>query len=69
MKPLERYLNRATRGTCGKTRVLIRNELEANIRLRATELQLLGINEETAILKALEEMGAPNFVSTGMTGV
>ena len=69
MTDLEHYLQKATRGTFGKTRALIRNELEANIRLRATELQLLGLNEETAILKALKELGAANLVSRGMTGV
>ncbi len=69
MKQLEHYLKHATKGTFGKTRDAIRLELEANIRIRATELQLLGISEERAILKTLEELGAPNFVSTGMTGV
>jgi hypothetical protein len=69
MKQLEHYLKHATRGTFGKARETIRAELEANIRIRASELQLLGINEENAILKALEELGTPNFVSTGMTGV
>ena len=69
MKQLERYLNHATRGTYGKTRVLIRAELEANIRMRGKELEHHGLNETQAITRALEELGAPNFVSAGMTRV
>ncbi len=69
MTNLEKYLRNATRGTYGKTRALIRNELEANIRLRGKELEHHGLNELEAITRALEELGAANLVSTGMTGV
>ncbi len=69
MTNLERYLQNASRGTYGKTRALIRQELEANIRLRGKELEHRGLSETQAITRALEEIGAPNLVSTGMTGV
>jgi hypothetical protein len=69
MTNLERYLKNASRGTFGKTRALIRQELEANIRLRGKELEHHGLNESQAISRALEEIGAANLVSTGMTGV
>jgi hypothetical protein len=69
MNNLEQYLKTASRGTYGKTRVLIRAELEANIRIRSKELEHHGLTETQAINRALEELGTPNFVSTGMTGV
>jgi arginine repressor len=69
MTNLEQYLRDATRGTYGKTRALIRTELEANIRIRGKELEHHGLNESQAISRALEEIGAPKLVSTGMTGV
>jgi hypothetical protein len=69
MTNLERYLRNASLGTYGKTRALIRQELEANIRLRGKELEHHGLTETQAISRALEEIGAPNLVSTGMTGV
>ncbi len=69
MTNLEQYLRNATRGTYGKTRALIKNELEANIRLRGKELEHHGINEIQGIARALEELGAPNLVNAGMTGV
>ena len=69
MTALEKYLRNATRGTYGKTRALIRNELEANIKMRGKELEHHGLNETQGITKALEEIGAANLVSTGMTGV
>jgi hypothetical protein len=69
MTDLERYLRNASKGTYGKTRALIRNELEANIRIRGKELEHHGLSETQAISRALEELGAANHISTGMTGV
>ena len=69
MTNLEKYLRNATRGTYGKTRALIRNELEANIKMRGKELEHHGLDEIEAITKALEELGTPNLVSRGMMGV
>jgi hypothetical protein len=69
MTNLEQYLRNASRGTYGKTRALIRQELEANIRIRGKELEHHGLTETQAITHALEELGAANQISTGMTGV
>ncbi len=69
MTNLEQYLRNASRGTYGKTRALIRTELEANIRIRGKELEHNGLTETQAINHALEELGAANQISTGMTGV
>jgi arginine repressor len=69
MTNLEQYLRSASFGTYGKTRALIRQELEANIRLRGKELEHYGLNETQAISRALEELGAASHINTGMTGV
>jgi hypothetical protein len=69
MTNLEQYLKTASRGTYGKTRALIRQELEANTRIRCKELEHHGLTETQAISRALEELGAANHISTGMTGV
>ena len=69
MTDLEKYLRNASLGTYGKTRALIRNELEANIRMRGKELEHHGLNETQTIARALEELGEANLVNAGMTGV
>ena len=58
MTDLEKYFRNATRGTYGKTRALIKSELEANIRMRGKELEHHGLNETQGITRALEELAA-----------
>lgn len=63
---LRRYLARATRGLWGQRRALVRSELEGHVRARVHDLRLLGLSEEKALSRALDELGAPALVSRGM---
>jgi hypothetical protein len=69
MDALERYLNLATRGLWGQKKLEVRRELEGNIREMALEFQIAGLNETESIHRALEEFGAPQKVSAGMSNV
>jgi hypothetical protein len=62
-------LNLATRGLWGQKKRDVRQELEGNIREMALEFQIAGLNENESIQKALEEFGAPQKVSVGMSNV
>ena len=66
---LERYLNLATRGLWGRKKLEVRRELEGNIREMALEFSIAGLNEHESIQRALEEFGAPQKVSVGMSKV
>jgi hypothetical protein len=66
---LERYLSLATRGLWGHKKLEVRRELDGNIREMALEFQIAGINEHDSIQRALEEFGAPQKVSVGMSKV
>ena len=66
---LERYLNLATRGLWGRKKLEVRRELEGNIREMALEFSIAGMNEHESIQRALEEFGAPQKVSVGMSKV
>ena len=66
---LERYLNLATRGLWGQKKLEVRRELEGNIREMALEFRIAGLNETESIQRALEEFGAPQKVSLGMSNV
>jgi hypothetical protein len=66
---LERYLNLATRGLWGRKKLEIRRELDGNIREMALEYSIAGMNETESIQRALEEFGAPQKVSVGMSKV
>ncbi len=68
-RELRRYLRRATRGLWGKSHTVVWAELEGHIRMRAAELQITGLSEEAAILRALSELGSPSLVSHGMAHV
>jgi hypothetical protein len=66
---LERYLNLATRGLWGQKKLEVRRELDGNIREMALEYFIAGLNEHDSIQRALEEFGAPQKVSVGMSKV
>jgi hypothetical protein len=66
---LERYLNLATRGLWGQKKLEVKRELDGNIRERALEYSIAGINETESIQRALQEFGAPQKVSVGMSKV
>ena len=66
---LEQYLNLATRGLWGRKKLEVRRELEGNIREMALEFSIAGMNEHESIQRALEEFGAPQKVSVGMSKV
>jgi hypothetical protein len=66
---LERYLNLATRGLWGQKKLEVRRELDGNIREMALEYSIAGINEHDSIQRVLEEFGAPQKVSVGMSKV
>jgi hypothetical protein len=66
---LERYLNLATRGLWGRKKLEVRRELDGNIREMALEFSISGLNETESIQRALEEFGAPQKVSVGMSKV
>ena len=44
-------------------------ELEAHLEDKAAELETRGVDHDTAMARAVEEMGAPNAVARGMYGV
>ncbi len=69
MKPLERYLNVATRGLSGETRERVKRELRGNLELRVRELQGAGHHEAQATIQALEEIGAPQDMARAMARV
>ena len=69
MNELERYLRHATAGLLGRERRTVRQELEGNIRLRAQELEASGLEPRAALRQALEELGAPGLVTSGMNRV
>jgi hypothetical protein len=69
MDALERYLNLATRGLWGQKKRDVRRELDGNIREMAIEYRIAGLNETESIHRALEEFGAPQKVSVGMSNV
>jgi hypothetical protein len=66
---LEQYLNLATRGLWGQKKLEVRRELDGNIREMALEYSIAGLNEHDSIQRALEEFGAPQKVSVGMSKV
>jgi hypothetical protein len=66
---LERYLNLATRGLWGQKKLEVRRELDGNIREMALEYSIAGLNEHDSIQRALQEFGAPQKVSVGMSKV
>jgi hypothetical protein len=66
---LERYLNLATRGLWGQKKLEVRRELDGNIREMALEYSIAGLNETESIQRALQEFGAPQKVSVGMSNV
>jgi hypothetical protein len=66
---LERYLNLATRGLWGRKKLEVKRELDGNIREMALEYSIAGMNETESIHRALEEFGAPQKVSVGMSKV
>ncbi len=66
---LERYLNLATRGLWRRKKLEVRRELDGNIREMALEYSIAGLNETESIQRALEEFGAPQKVSVGMSKV
>ena len=66
MNDIERYLRRATRGTWGRKRADIREELAAHIHERVQIHRIGGLNEDAAIEKALAELGEAGQVSAGM---
>jgi hypothetical protein len=66
---LETYLRRASSGVSAAHRAVIRDELRANIDLRASELELLGLTHAQGVERALEELGAPQRISGGMAWV
>jgi hypothetical protein len=66
---LERYLNLATRGLWGQKKLEVKRELDGNIREMALEFSIAGLNEHDSIQRALEEFGAPQKVSVGMSKV
>jgi hypothetical protein len=69
MDAIERYLNLATRGLWGQKKRDVRRELDGNIREMALEFQIAGLNETESIQRALQEFGAPQKVSVGMSNV
>ena len=66
-KYVKRYLARATRGTWGKKRAIIREELTAHIQERVETHRVGGLSEADAVEKVLGELGSPHEVSAGMT--
>lgn len=66
---LDRYLRRATWGLWGAQRQQVRDELEEHLLERASGLQVLGLGEHEAMTRALRELGPPERISSGMTGV
>lgn len=66
MNDTERYLRRATRGTWGRKRAEIREELAAHIDERVAVHRIGGLGENEAVEKALSELGAAGEVSAGM---
>ena len=66
MTKIERYLRRATRGTWGRKRADIREELAAHIHERVQIHRIGGLDEDAAVEKALAELGEAGQVSAGM---
>ena len=66
MNDTERYLRRATRGTWGRKRAEIREELAAHIDERVAVHRIGGLEENEAVEKALSELGEAGEVSAGM---
>ena len=64
---IQRYLNRASRGTWGRKRAEIKEELAAHIETRVNVHRSFGASEERAVEKTLRELGQPSHVSAGMT--
>lgn len=69
MKPLEQYLSQATKGLWGRKKLEVREELTAHILERAYKHEIAGISHETAVARAIEELGDPKTIRTGMIGV
>ena len=69
MNNLERYLNQATRGICGRRKLEIREELESDILERTRKHELLGCDYQHAIEHAILELGDARALSNGMKGV
>jgi hypothetical protein len=66
---LETYLRRASSGLPLAQRGMVQAELRGNILLRAAELELLGLTHAQGVARALEEMGAPAHINSGMAWV
>jgi hypothetical protein len=69
MNHLETYLQQATKGLWGKKKLEIREELTAHILERAYKHEIAGIQHETAVARAIEELGNAKTIQAGMIGV
>jgi hypothetical protein len=69
MNQLEHYLKTATRGLIGKRKLEVREELEAHILERTRNLQLLGLSQEDAISKSIQELGTAQAMNFKMMEV
>lgn len=69
LSELEHYLRRATRGLWGARRREVRAELEEHALERAWTYQLEGLDERSAIRRALEAMGEASHLNLGLAGV
>jgi hypothetical protein len=69
MTDLERYLRLATWGLWGEQKRVVRMELEAHVRLKAWKYEMQGLNQDAAITRALNDLGAPSAISAGMSEV
>ncbi len=69
MNSLNKYLQQATKGLWGKKKLEIHEELTAHILERAYKHEISGIPHETAVIRAIEELGDPKTIRTGMIGV
>ncbi len=63
---IERFLRRATRGLWGEQRRLVRRELQGAIEDRVWRHQVAGCSEAEAVRRALEDLGTPAVIASGM---
>ncbi|ULH17310.1 permease prefix domain 1-containing protein (plasmid) [Deinococcus sp. KNUC1210] len=66
---LSQYLRQSARGLYGRRRRELQAELRGHVEARCRELSLLGLTRAEAVRRALQELGAPAHVSTGMASV
>ena len=69
MKPLERYLQKATAGVWGRKKLEIREELHAHILEQAHKFEVFGLDKESAVTRVLEQLGDAKSFSQAMRGV